>query len=273
MSDHGISLYSTIRQPEFFSKKHAIWYLSWNTNALDTYKEKRRPRVLFITNPWLQYIKKNKRNAIEANGTIFYPYHSVPGVKLMGHLDEESIRYLKSLDEEYQPISVSMHMHDLYGERAKLFESSGYEVVSSGDINDKYFQDNFINLASKFQYAISESFGSQVVYLTILGIPCQILQREIEEPDLMFGGLMTDDETYKRNLQTAYQIFRDLPEKITKEQKDFVEGLLGVNAKFSRAKISLTVWSSLFLVGIPWFFHSGIKVMLKVIRNRFQHLA
>ncbi len=269
-SDHGVDLQFAIPEGvEDLQRKYKSKHLTWlPASLISKQKTIKSSRLISITHPWVPFLRKPEE--VEAKnkvGTVFFPIHSVPSWDIQGLRDEDSILHLKSLPERLQPIVVCLHMHDWDSSRHKLFLENNFEVVTPGDTSSPQFMSAFIEVISKYKYAISESWGSQVAFVTRMGIPCQILPRKIEIRSEKNGRQILTSE-YSKTLQYAESLFSELPMKITNAQIEFVNKYLGLEFKTSRIRYSSILWKEFIKVGPIWFMKSGFKQIYHRIFQR-----
>lgn len=270
-SDHGINI-SQYMDPAITSGSIGCRiHLTWSEKNAESHV----PGITMvpIQHPWLMHLESTGvANFNSRYGSIFYPLHKAPGFSFIGLDDEESIRYLKSLPKKFHPIDVSLHMHDLGGERQELFEKSGFKTVTLGETSDPDFHKKFFTLVSNYQYAFSESWGSQIPFLVKNGIPTQIVPRTTT--------ITRDGESepvhsaeFEKELRNAEKLFANLPHFINQEQLDYVDRLLGVQYKMSPEKFSRIIYGQLFNRGLIWMLRFGITVLVsKVAKSRTQDL-
>ena len=145
-------------------------FITWSEwrKGLD-FQNKRE--VLFTQHPWIEYRRKaGFKPSATRRGTLIFVPHSVPGLSFE-HFDE-SIFFEKalSLPREMHPISFSLHWHDVMDGMAHRMRDKGLSVTSAGDTMSPFFADRFYRMVSKYKFASSSSYGSQINYLHELGI-------------------------------------------------------------------------------------------------------
>jgi hypothetical protein len=265
-ADHGINI-SQYMDPEIKSgsigsRVHLTWSEENSKFQIPGIS------VIPVQHPWLMYLEKLSR--VENNkrkGSIFYPLHKAPGYQFIGLDDEASIKYLKELPQEFHPIDISLHMHDLGGDRQKLFENSGFNTVSLGETNNPSFHKNFFNLVANYQYAFSESWGSHIPFLLKSGIPTQIIPRTITI--IRIGeSVPVHSGKFDIELRKAEQLFAAQPYSISPQQLLYVDGLLGVRYKRSRLKIAKIVYGELFGIGLSWILRFVAANLVRKVRSK-----
>jgi hypothetical protein len=267
-SEHGVSTTNDVTSPLDHGDKHVKHFFTWNAENIKNKQNFPNLKIYPQVHPWIPY-RRNKRYEIspDAIGTIFFPYHSTPGYETLGIDDQASINYLKSLPSHFQPIGVSIHMHDRGSQREQNFLDAGFRLVHHGNSLDWNFVDNFYKNLISFKYLISESFGSQIAYAIEIGIPCQIISREINVTSMSTKWTFSDQQL--ESIRTTSELFREPPCEISESQKLFVESILGITYLNKRCSFIFQTWR-LFLLNFPfWFIFIWPPKMLKLIFRKF----
>lgn len=257
-----------IKSGSFGSRVHLTWS---GENAQIRIPE---ITILPIQHPWLMHLENS--GSVENNsrkGSIFYPLHRAPGYDFIGLDDEASIKYLKELPDDFYPIEISLHMHDLGGERQKLFEASGFKTVSLGKTNNPNFHREFFSLVSNYKHAFSESWGSHIPFLLKSGIPTQIIPRAIT---ITRSGETTPVHSgkFETELQKAEEMFAAFPYFISPEQMLYIDSLLGVGYKKSRLEISKILYGQLYEIGLNWILRFVMaRIVFKFRQSRTKGLG
>jgi hypothetical protein len=262
-SEHGVSTTTDFTSISEGGNQYIKHFVTWNAENIKHRDRYPDVRIYPQVHPWIPYRrKKGYEVSPEAVGTLFFPYHSTPGFETSGVDDLASINYLKSLPCHFQPIGVSIHMHDKGSEREKIFLRAGFDLIHHGNSLDWNYVDNFYKNLTSFKYTISESFGSQIAYAIEIGIPCQIISREIEVKSIKSDWALSDE--YLESTKRASELFCELPGEITESQKIFVESMLGLAYINQRWSFVFQTWRLFFLNFPLWFVTNWIPKMLKV---------
>ena len=261
-SDHGVNI-SGYLDPDIKTRKvKTRKHITWSEENLHTNVAKLK--IEGTQHPWLYYLEDNKEKLKEnRSGSIFYPLHRAPGFIFHGLDDSESIKYLHNLPDQYQPVHVSIHMHDLGSEREKLFLSAGFKVVTLGETNDRKFHEKFFSLISGYRYAFSESWGSHIPFLIKCGIPTQIIPRRISILEASENKKVHSNE-YEMELRQAEKIFSKSPTQITSDQIQYVDRVLGVKLRKRRLQLSVIAYGQLVKLGLPWM----INLLIETVPRR-----
>lgn len=266
-SEHGVSTTTDVPSHLEHGDKHVKHFVTWNSenikNKLDFPSYKFYPQV----HPWIPYRRRMKYEiSADSAGTIFFPYHSTPGFDTSGVDDLASINYLKSLPSHFQPIGISIHMHDRGSERERNFLDAGFRTVHHGNSLDWNYVDNFYKNLISFRYLISESFGSQIAYAIEIGIPCQIISRDITVKKSNSDWILSDQ--HLDSIRTTSELFLEPPGDISESQKQFIESILGMAYLDRRWSFVFQTWR-LFFMNFPfWFIFIWPRNMLKIVLKR-----
>jgi len=256
-SDHGVAFDSFI-DPQIVRKRR-FFKLHVTNNPIVVEVLPNRPfRFVFTLrtpHPWIQ--KKNRVNLRQnsnASGTIFFPSHFAGGVDVIGIDDNASIKYLRSLDALYSPITVCFYYADMNGSRPSLFQSAGFEVTTIGSpFRPDYFEEFYRQVSSK-SYAITEDWTSAVFYCVDLGIPTQVIPRGIRVVDQATQKDLIDESDlyFSEIFPIANKLFNHQPSVVTEEQETFVRRYLGYDYLFNlrKAIVLVHIWHWLML--FPW---------------------
>jgi hypothetical protein len=263
VSEHGVSTTTDFASISESGDQHSKHFVTWNAENIK--RKEIYPNLSFYpqVHPWIPYRRKKRYEVSpESAGTIFFPYHSTPGYETSGLDDVASIEYLKSLPSHFQPIGVSIHMHDKGSEREKNFLKAGFGIVHHGNSLDWDYVDNFYLNLTSFRFLISESFGSQIAYAIEVGIPCHIIAREISVKSMNSDYVSSENEL--DSIKKTSELFRELPYEITESQKRFIEAILGLPYLNQRWSFVFLTWRLFFLNFPFWFVRIWIPKMIKL---------
>jgi len=200
-----------------------------------------------LYSPFVFYRKTHKtEKAPDAKGTLAFFAHSTPAIENASNV-EEYIEQLKNLPEEFQPVSISLHMHDINNETYKIFIKHGVPVYTSGHVCDYRFAERFYNILRNFKYTTSPIIGSYTYYSVEMGIPFSIYGNQPKfinksDPNVKAGEYNYYDEYAEYRI--IYDMFHDLQKEITPEQKELVERDLGLKEGISRFKMAKILYIS-----------------------------
>lgn len=214
--------------------------LVFSKRRADEWKEKSNTPVVIMGAPFIHYRKMhNIEVKKEANGTIAFPSHSCENLKSVFNISMYCDQLL-ALPEEFHPITVCLHDHDIKLGRKNTFQKKGLNVVSAGDVLSPLFAKKFYEILSSCLYTTSNAIGSYTFYSVEMGIPFFI---HGQTPIMINNGrdynVPMDYSISSFNYgDFAQKIFTTGPTKvITKKQRFFVQEELGSSSCLSGKNI------------------------------------
>ena len=148
-------------------------------------------------------------------------------------------------------------------EREKLFKSKGFDVISFGNPMGDEFIEYFYNFASNTKYAISESWTSGIAFLVDLEVPCVILRRDlrIKSNSNINTKVGFDNPQIKVDIQYAEQLFSELRDDVSDEQKSYIRHQLGYPYRGNHSR-NLRAVLILYITSWPswWIYKIGKKI-------------
>ena len=185
-----------------------------------------------------------------ARGAIFFVAHSTPTVQENKPVDAYH-RELSVLPEQFRPVTICLHIHDVRKGLDKKYVELGYEVVTAGDSLDQRFIERFYKLLRQHKYALSNLFGSYALYATEMGVPFGLYGTgpeyyNTDDPNFDKGK----HDIYKKSFyyQRTNELFGRLPgDRVTPEQLEFARYHLGLNDGISRTEMARVLYKSLFV--------------------------
>lgn len=203
-----------------------------------------------LYSPFVFYRKKNNITISKnAKGTLAYPAHTIPELDIVSSM-EQYIFQLKNLPEKYQPVSVSLHYHDINKGLHKIFFRHGIPVYTAGTPFDYRFTERFYSILRNFKYTTSNIIGSYVFYAVEMNIPFFLFgfppeyrtNTNSELADVALDCVNTKDYI----IEHLNKNFSSLCEYITTEQKQLVESTLGLNDGVSRLRMAQILYFNYF---------------------------
>ena len=201
-----------------------------------------------------------------ARGTLAYPSHSLPDIDDVSDV-EKYIRDLRTLPDEYQPVVVSLHYHDINKGRHRIFLDSGIPVYTAGTPHDYRFTERFYSILSNFKYTTSNFLGSYIFYSIEMGIPFffhgdkPVFKKAIHNNEADFNFKAVGNSINSGDY--IYELFNNKQGHITNEQKKFVHNQLGLIEGTGRMKLATLLYSALIEVELKKFIR---KVQTKIQR-------
>lgn len=245
-TDHGAGTFSHmagIPKHEFESTAPVQFYHS--PDVVNVFKKVSEKLCFCMFSPFVWYRKKNDiSQSPTAKGTLAFPAHTTPSIDLTSDI-EEYIEQLKTLPEQYHPVCVCLHMHDIVKGQHKLFLKHGIPVYTAGNTSDYRFAERWYDLVKNFKYTTSNMIGSYTYYAVEMGIPFFIYGDAPEltnhsDDNLSQGCYNYQTEEYIK----ICDIFKDRYEAVTETQKELVEKHLGIHDGISRLHMAKLLYAS-----------------------------
>ncbi len=241
--DHGVAWSAELAFHELSSKPkvHLTWYKS-RARSLADRKEK---YIIHITHPWITYRRKygiNKK--ADACGTLIFFSHSNDGVEITDYDWESYFGELKKLPDEYQPLVVCMHRHDISKEYHKAIRKYNIPIISAGETSSPYFVDRFYDVISHFKYATSNTGGSELFYCEEFGVKYFIAGKPpafIDNGDYRLPEGEDELESQMENaaITKKRELFCRFPPVPSVQKDEFVRDVLGLDVNIEESKSQL----------------------------------
>ncbi len=271
-ADHGVGLLSNLFQIDIESR--AKVFFTWNPVKEKRHKDLSGKMVLRIVHPWINYRwSRGIKRSSSPKGTMVFFSHSTPFTKYEGHDTDGYLETLRELPEKFQPVVICLHMHDVNAGLHKKLRPYGFLIVTAGNVNATNFVDRFYGLVTTFAYATSPGWGSQVAYCVELGVPYFFLGEQPELINIADKNLPTGiapkywDKFHEQYSKTAEALFRVPVDKVTEEQRAFIESLLGMDSKITAEQVSRILWRE-FLRNF-WKPHIILRPVLILFIHKF----
>jgi len=253
-SDHSVPLSTRLGEHELDNNSNV--YLTWSIGKFQRNKHLDRKKVFLCPHPWIIYrrIKRIEREKSTKGTIVFFP-HIVPGYRY--EFDVNSyIDKLNSLPDKFKPLVICLHMHDINMKYHKMLRQYGIPIVTAGHTSSVNFVDNFYELITKFSYATSPEWGSQVAYCIEIGLPYffmgeqPICINESSNSEPLGNIRYNLDSSYLENEQKAFKLFGQIEEEVTIEQKEFINSLLGLHPDaLTINQLKFILWEELLKSG------------------------
>jgi hypothetical protein len=267
---HGVTHHDSPALHEYENTARAILFFSPRLTA--EYKNNSKKASFTILSPNVFYRKKfNIRKVKAARGTLAFPCHSTPGIDDLTDY-REYCEKLKSLAEDFQPVSVCLHYHDINKGLYKVFMEHGFEVFTVGHPFHLDFIERFYEIITNFKYVTSNELGSYTYYAVEMDIPFLLYGnpvRFINKDDENIEKGNYDSFRRSKQMAKAMNILGNFTNEVTKEQKEFVEKELGVYDSISRFKACLVFYTAYFSYNMIKI-KGRLKNTLKPYANSFK---
>jgi hypothetical protein len=267
-SDHGVTSQCTLAKHERDNTAH----VHFTFNALKAINSGNEPgkKVLLVPHPWIRYRKKKGYQPLpSAKGTLVFISHSTNNVEYVEKDRDQYFEDLKNLPEQYHPLVLCMHMHDIKKNKHLEYRKYGLPIVTLGDTSNIYFVDEFYKMVMQFKYASSNTKGSQLFFCIEMGIPYFLFGEKpellnISDPNLPNGIYAPTQKCAKEMIALEEKLFGELRDEVTLEQRIFVEWRLGMTADICRFEAMAIVWKEFFRNFGYWIRESMKRFVKKV---------
>ncbi|WP_276373585.1 hypothetical protein [Chryseolinea sp. H1M3-3] len=255
---HGLSV--SEKPSPYELKNDAPFMLYFSPRLVKEYKKNSDKKCYCVISPNVFYRRYNKiAPDANAKGSLAFLSHTTPMIENKMNL-VNYILQLKALPDEFHPISICLHYHDVIKGVYKIFFDYGFEVVTVGNPYHELFIERFYTLIRRFRYTTSNEIGSYTFYCSELGIPFFLYGSEPElynngDPSIEAGEYKSykSTEQYKK----VKTLFSTIRKEVTPEQKRFVEEELGIYDSIGRWKMAYILYYAYFI-----FYCSKIKLKL-----------
>lgn len=238
--DHGVATSGDLSPHEKNSKPKV--HLTWFKDRAESLKNNSTKKILHIPHPWVvfrhRYGLKKKENAY---GTLVFFSHSNTGIEIVDYDFDKYFSELELLPDEYHPLVICMHRHDVEKKYHLKMRKYGLPVISAGETSSPYFVDRFYSMISRFNFATSNSGGSELFYCEEFGVPYFIKGEQptyvnFSHNESPLGVLKSRDVVGKLLELRRREIFSVFPPRKSAERMAFVNSVLGLDVDESMAK-------------------------------------
>ena len=182
-------------------------------------------------------------------GTIVFPSHSTPGMEISSKINEDYAEMLSGLPEEFCPITVSVHSHDIQNRQYQCFIDRGLEVITCGNHSplQSNFLGNFLYFCRGKKYITSNEpkLSTACLYGIYLGLKFfmsgdypnaeELLSNQEEILNSKYKEIVSDVE--KRYLNYYNKEFRNNLQKEELSYEDEVVAHAKIAQNFTREKL------------------------------------
>ncbi|MFK7832208.1 MAG: hypothetical protein AB8B52_02930 [Winogradskyella sp.] len=182
--EHGLVLGSLVKQDA----------IKWNTANIITLSATRENYINNVTSkpvlkigPYINYaddllsaddFKKVKQSL--GKTLIIFPSHSIKNIETAFNNDE-LINDIESKKQDFDTVLVCLYWRDALNEDlVASYVNKGYRIVSAGHVHDINFLSRLKSIIKLSDYAISNSAGTHIGYITFLGKPQMIIGQTID---------------------------------------------------------------------------------------------
>jgi hypothetical protein len=241
--DHGALIDDVVYPHEIENMAPVMFRFS--PRAVINFKNASNKPVYCVMNPTIhcRRVRKYEKNP-EATRSLFFVAHSTPEIDDTTNWDK-FISNLSLIPDDFKPLDICMHYHDINKGLDVIFRKRGYNVYTAGDPLRFEFADDMYKLLMKYKYTLSNVPGSYLPYSVEMGIPFSLFG---EAPKYFNNGDLNveagDFNSYlvEPTYQKALRLFAGFQRSISPKQKEFVGLELGINDSISRLKTALILY-------------------------------
>lgn len=249
-------------------------FLTHRKIKTENYISKTSKRAYTFMSPSVFYRRSNNIIQVENPlGTVAFPVHSLPSAIFQFDI-EKYCKQLKNLPEEYHPIRICLHMHDIVNESFRLYEKNGFEVVTAGNTSDYRFIERLYDIMKVSKHITSNDVGT----ITFLAVEMRISffvygPREstinISDKNFPKGERVVLNPQYLYLKEKLKLIENYKPPSYDNELIYSIESSLGIYDGVSRRKMFFILYWSLFnwIFKCRWIFWLRNKFKNKKIRD------
>lgn len=247
-SQHGIVLWNSPSLHELNSPLPFMLVFSQRHRA--AWRKLSKKPCFIIKSPFYLYRKRENVQMCESrSGSLFFLSHSTFSKETDINFIQ-LIEQLKTLREDFKPVTVCLHFVDVLKNRHQLFQNAGLNCVTAGHMFNRDFISNFYGLLINYKYCLSNDIGSHAFYAIDLGIPFSLLgdpaQIKVTEQEAMENSLLKKNLDFQVGVEKV--IGRNqLNYSISPELKDMVDDELGIEKGLGRFKLGLVLIASSIL--------------------------
>ena len=268
-TDHGVG--GADRPLKFELESGAPVQFYHSPRLVDEWRKLSRIPCYVLYSPFVFYRRRNGiYQRADARGTLFYVAHTTADI------DDESdiellIGQIQALPSDFQPVSVSLHMHDINKGLHRIFQKYRIPVHTAGNSNDHRFAARFYDILRNFKYSASNLPMSCLFYSVEMGIPHSLIGNKPAYNNKgnvnITSGRQFDPLKEWQSLQAIYDLFCGMNTEITQTQREFVERELGLNEGVSRLRMCFILYNALLSM-VLFRIRRGLRRVFRVIFHR-----
>jgi hypothetical protein len=223
--------------------------LVFNNRRAGKWKNKSDIPVKIMGSPFCHFRKiHNIVSSKTARGTVAFPSHSTKNLVSKFNIDEYC-KHLNDLPEKFKPITVCLLWLDYLDQSAKIYQKSGFSVVTCGPkvSNSLEFVKNYYQILSNHKYVTSNDIGSYTFYAIEMGLPFFLVG---ETPEMIMKKGRSDPNVSKKYKMTDFDRGRRITAlfstgpvtMISPAQKNLVSEEIGQNECLSSRELNKLLW-------------------------------
>jgi hypothetical protein len=268
--DHGVTLSNSLSNHEV--NNNSNYHFTWNKYRFENHNNHKSKKLIYITNPWVIYRRKNNINLkYNRKGTIVFYSHTNIGIDFENENHDEYFIELNKLGSEFKPLVICIHMHDINKGLHKKLRKYGFPLITIGNSLNTNFIDRFYETISNFKQGTSNIIGSQLFYCTEIGLPYflygdqPVLINKSDE-NIPLGKMRNYDNLSEFLTNEIKNNFSKFSPKISNEQQNIITPLLGLDSINNKQKI-LSLYKIEILSQFPYYLKIIFMILIKKIKN------
>ena len=228
--DHGACTKGELASHELKAKPRM--HLTWYKDRAEFNQGLSEKSVVRVPHPWVTYRRRHGiTKAAQAKGTLIFYAHSNNGIEILDYDWDGYFKELQQLPDAFHPLVVCMHRHDVEKSYHLKIRRFGFPIVSAGESSSPYFVDRFYDLVSQFEYATSNSGGSELFYCEEMGVKYFLkgdepVRTNLSHPEAPIGPLVARDAIAARTGLRKRNLFASFPPYPSQEKAKFVADVL-----------------------------------------------
>lgn len=271
--DHGVALSGTADQHE--TDNPARIYLTWSKHRENIFDHTSNKQVFRILHPWINYRRSmNISQTDRPTGTIVFHAHSNAGIDIVDYDFASYFEQLRALPEDYHPIVICLHMHDINKGYHTELRHYGFQIVTAGNTSSPFFVDRFYEMIRSFRYATSNKPGSELFYCEELGVRYFVYGQEPllinrSHSQVPLGPHVPREASHIERKDRMHRLFSQFPPKQTQEKNSFVEEIIGleVDSEVMRRRLRRAFFVEMVRLA-PYYVWKTLRVYSKAFDNR-----
>ena len=268
--DHGVDLSGDLALHEKNNKSKI--HLTWNKFRFENKANSNFKKLLYITNPWVLYRRKqNIQLKDNRHGTIIFYSHTNIGIEFENDNHDSYFDDLSKLDPKFAPFVICIHMHDVNKGLHKKLRKYNYPIITVGNSLNQNFVDRFYDIIINFKYATSNKIGSQLFYSTEIGLPYFLYGEppsliNYTEINIPLGKVKSFDPISENLTNEIRNSFCKPQQMITIEQKNLTTKILGLDSKININKLKYY-----FIIESLRLMPHYLVLIIKITLNKFKN--
>jgi hypothetical protein len=182
--EHGLVLGSLVKQDAI---KWCVPKIMTLSSTRENYIRKVTSKPVLKIGPYIHYaddlLLEEVFNTLKQDlGKILtvFPSHSIKNIETAFN-NEELISYIESKKDDFDTVVICLYWRDALNKKlVDSYVNKGYKIVSAGHVHDLNFLSRLKSIIKLSDFAISNSVGTHIGYITFLEKPQIIVGQTID---------------------------------------------------------------------------------------------